>query len=219
MLIRANALLAQKPVGQLLRLSCAPSASVIAGLTKMRADFKRHAMTFDPAVSPNPHRPTIAVPSQQDMTTERQGIQEIAPTEAAASHAAEGMVELQPKDENGTLPPVGRRSAPRLRISLPGQLIAVDKVHSCIVMNLSRTGAQVAILDSLRKGEGAILRCGAFDHFALVTRSEFGLNALTFDEPLSDAMVLELRRYSENFEQRERRALIDTARKWVTGDN
>lgn len=219
MLIRANALLAQEPVGQLLRLLCAPSASVIAGLTTMRADFKRHAMTFAPAVSPNPHRPTIAVPSQQDMTTERQGIQETAPTEAAASQAAEGMVELQPKDENGSLPPVGRRSAPRLRISLPGQLIAVDKVHSCIVMNLSRTGAQVAILDSLRKGEGAILRCGALDHFAIVTRSEFGLNALTFDEPLSDALVLELRRYHENFEERERRALIDTARKWVTGDN
>lgn len=112
----------------------------------------------------------------------------------------------------------GRRSAPRLRLSLPAQLIAVEKAHTCILLNLSRTGAQVAILDALREGEGAILRCGVINAFALVTRSEFGLNALMFDEPLTDAIVLETRRYHENFEEREKRALIETARKWAMGD-
>lgn len=111
----------------------------------------------------------------------------------------------------------GRRSAPRLRLSLPAKLIAVEKAHTCILLNLSRTGAQVAILDAMRVGEGAILRCGIIDHFAIVTRSEFGLNALEFDEPLTDEVVLETRRYHENFEERERRALIETARKWATG--
>ncbi len=114
---------------------------------------------------------------------------------------------------------VGRRGAPRLRLSLPAELIAVEKRQTCILLNLSRTGAQVAILDAMRVGEGAILRCGAIDHFAVVTRAEFGLNALEFDEPLPDSTVLEVRRYHENFEQREKRALIETARKWVTGDS
>ena len=113
---------------------------------------------------------------------------------------------------------VGRRSAPRLRLSLPGQLVAVERVHRCILLNLSRTGAQVAILEALREGEGAILRCGVIDHFAVVTRSEFGLNALQFDEPLTDAQVIDIRHYHENFEERERRALIETARKWVNGE-
>lgn len=113
---------------------------------------------------------------------------------------------------------IGRRAAPRLRLSLPGQLVAVERVHRCILLNLSRTGAQVAILDALREGEGAILKCGVIDHFAVVTRSEFGLNALEFEEPLSDAQVIEIRHYNENFEERERRALIETARKWVNGD-
>jgi hypothetical protein len=62
---------------------------------------------------------------------------------------------------------VGRRSAPRLRLSLPGQLVAVERVHRCILLNLSRSGAQVAILDALREGEGAILRCGVIDQFAV----------------------------------------------------
>jgi hypothetical protein len=114
---------------------------------------------------------------------------------------------------------VGRRSAPRLRLSLPGQLVAVERVHRCILLNLSRTGAQVAILEALREGEGAILRCGVIDHFAVVTRSEFGLNALQFDEPLTDAQVIDIRHYHENFEERERRALIETARKWVNGES
>lgn len=113
---------------------------------------------------------------------------------------------------------IGRRAAPRLRLSLPGQLVAVERVHRCILLNLSRTGAQVAILDALREGEGAILKCGAIDHFAVVTRSEFGLNALEFEEPLTDAQVIEIRHYHENFEERERRALVETARKWVNGD-
>lgn len=91
-------------------------------------------------------------------------------------------------------------------------------MHTCILLNLSRTGAQVAILNALRVGEGAILRCGVINQFAIVSRSEFGLNALEFDEPLTDAAVLDIRRFYENFEEREKRTLIDIARKWVTGD-
>lgn len=128
---------------------------------------------------------------------------------------------VDPAPESGdepVTPAVGRRLAPRLRLSLPAQLIAVERSHTCILLNLSRTGAKVAILDAMREGEGAILRCGVIDHFGIITRSEFGLNAIAFEEPLSDKIVLETRRYYENFEERERRALIEMARKWVTGD-
>lgn len=129
------------------------------------------------------------------------------------------MVDPDPDKDTKAGVPVGRRSAPRLRLSLPAQLVAVEKVHTCILLNLSRTGAQVAILDAMREGEGAILRCGMINNFAIITRSEFGLNALEFDDPLTDEIVLEIRRYHETFEEREKRALIETARKWVTGDN
>lgn len=130
------------------------------------------------------------------------------------------MVEPPSEPDDTPAPPqIGRRTAPRLRLSLPAQLIAVERAHTCILLNLSRTGAQVAILDAMREGEGAVLRCGIINHFAIVTRSEFGLNALEFDVPLTDAIVLETRRHYENFEEREKRALIETARKWVTGDS
>lgn len=142
----------------------------------------------------------------------------VNPGPGLSSRSQESLRLTDPEVPKPDFAKVGRRSAPRLRLSLPGQLVAVERVHRCILLNLSRSGAQVAILDSLRTGEGAILRCGVIDQFAVVTRSEFGLNALQFDEPLSDAQVLEIRHYHENFEERERRALIETARKWVNGE-
>lgn len=117
------------------------------------------------------------------------------------------------------IPNTGRRSAPRLRVSLPARLISIEGNQPCVLMNLSRSGAQVAVLDAIRVGEGAVLRCGSLEVFGDVIRSDFGLNALRFEEELTDAQVLDIRHYYETFEERERRSLIDTARKWVTGDS
>lgn len=138
-----------------------------------------------------------------------------AQTPAQVAH----LVDPTPEpDFTPATPALGRRLAPRLRLSLPAQLIAVEKAHTCILLNVSRTGAQVAILDAMREGEGAILRCGIINQFAIVTRSEFSLNALAFEEPLTDAIVLEIRSYFEHFEASKRRSLVETARKWVTGE-
>ena len=113
---------------------------------------------------------------------------------------------------------IGRRAAPRLRLSLPARLVAVDRVHSCVLLNLSRSGAQVAIHDAMAIGEGAMLQCGDIDHFVIVARQEPGLNGLQFDEEISDDLVLDIRRYHENYETHERRALVDKVRKWVNGE-
>lgn len=114
---------------------------------------------------------------------------------------------------------IGRRAAPRLRLSLPARFVSIESTHKCILLNISRTGAQIAILNSVREGEGGFLYCGKLSAFAIVTRSEFSLNALQFDEEISDEEVLDIRSYYETFEERERRQLIETARKWVNGDS
>ena len=115
--------------------------------------------------------------------------------------------------------PVGRRNAARLRLSLPARFIAVEQTHKAILLNLSRTGAQIAILNSIRKGEGGFLECGRLKVFGIIARSEFSINALEFDEPLAQQDVLDIRRFYENFEERERRQLFETARQWVNGDS
>jgi hypothetical protein len=114
---------------------------------------------------------------------------------------------------------VGRRSAPRLRLSLPARFVAVERTHRCILLNLSRSGALIAILDSLREGESGFLHCGSLSAFTTVTRSEFSLNALQFEDGIGHEDVLDIRRYYETFEERERRQLIETARRWVSGES
>ncbi|MEQ8773382.1 MAG: PilZ domain-containing protein [Erythrobacter sp.] len=128
----------------------------------------------------------------------------------------------RPGSGGAALPPIpntGRRAAPRLRVSLPARLITIEGNQPCVLMNLSRSGAQVAVLESVRVGEGAVLRCGSLEAFGDVIRSDFGLNAIRFEHELTDEQVLDIRHYHETFEDRERRSLSDTARKWVTGDN
>ncbi len=114
---------------------------------------------------------------------------------------------------------VGRRNAARLRLSLPARFQSIEDTHKAILLNISRTGALIAILKAVREGEGGILECGPLKVFAIVARSDYSINALEFEEPLSEQEVLDIRRYYEDFEERERRQLIDTARKWVNGDS
>lgn len=112
---------------------------------------------------------------------------------------------------------IGRRGAARLRVSLPARFVAIERTHACILLNISQTGAKIAILDPVREGEGGFLHCGALSVFAVVARCEFSLNALQFEQPISHEEVLMTRRYYETFEERERRKLIETARRWASG--
>ena len=112
----------------------------------------------------------------------------------------------------------GRRTAPRMALSLPGKLIAVHANHSCIVTSLSRTGVLMAIKDPLNVGEQGYLRCGPIDHFVTVARRENGLNALEFDIPVSDAFVFAIRQYQEQFANQELEELAMTARDWALGE-
>jgi hypothetical protein len=116
-------------------------------------------------------------------------------------------------------PTIGRRAAPRLRLSLPGVLLATTGDRRCIVTNLSRTGVLIALGEPLRVDDEGYLRCGPIDHFMIVTRRDRGLNALAFDIPVTDAFVLQMRRFQETFEQRERDELLATARSWIAGEN
>ncbi|MEM1196975.1 MAG: hypothetical protein AAGH57_12785 [Pseudomonadota bacterium] len=114
---------------------------------------------------------------------------------------------------------VGRRGAARLRLSLPAHFVSVERTQPCILLNISQTGAKIAILDPIREGDGGILKCGKLSAFAIVARSEFSLNALQFEHPITHEDVLAMRRHYETFEDRERRKLIETARKWASGES
>ncbi|MEM7780976.1 MAG: PilZ domain-containing protein [Pseudomonadota bacterium] len=111
------------------------------------------------------------------------------------------------------------RAAPRLALALPGTFIAAKGNFRCIITNLSRTGALVAISEPLKTGSNGYLRGGPVDRFVTVTRQEQGLNAVEFDIPFSDQFVADLRRYQSGLEDYNRQELAHTVRDWTNGVN
>ncbi|MEP3421746.1 MAG: PilZ domain-containing protein [Erythrobacter sp.] len=111
----------------------------------------------------------------------------------------------------------GRRAAPRMELSLPGQFMSTQGNHKCIVTNLSRSGLRMAIVDPIKVGQGGYLRCGPIDHFMIVTRQERGFNALEFEIPVSDVFVFGIRQFQEQLGDMEREELAATAQMWAEG--
>jgi hypothetical protein len=128
---------------------------------------------------------------------------------------------LNNRHEHDVVHPTGRRQAARLRLSIPARLVTLADTRRCILIDLSRTGAQIGLEKPLEKGENAFLQIDGLDEFAEVVRSDIGplggINGVVFEEPLSDEQVISVRRFSESQEARESKALRAEARAWVTG--
>jgi hypothetical protein len=118
---------------------------------------------------------------------------------------------------------IGRRATARLRLSIPARMVSIFATCDCILIDLSRSGAQIALAEPLALGESGYLVLGRHEAFVEVVRrtvsAEGGVNGLAFDAPLSDQDVLAVRHYAESIEQFHRRALRKQVRKWVTGEN
>ncbi len=112
---------------------------------------------------------------------------------------------------------VGRRRAARLRVSVPAKLITVTGTQRCLLIDVSRTGAQIALSRPLSIGDAGFLQVGGLELFGSTIREGAGANGLDFDVEMSDEDVLVIRRYAETYQMDERKALMAEARKWVTG--
>ncbi|MEM1196976.1 MAG: PilZ domain-containing protein [Pseudomonadota bacterium] len=112
---------------------------------------------------------------------------------------------------------VGRRRAARLRLSIPARLITVSETRRCVLLDVSRNGAQIGLRKPLEEGEAGLLQFSRFETFGCAVHQDRGLNGLEFDVELSDADVLEIRGYAENYAADKRADLMNEARAWVMG--
>jgi len=118
-------------------------------------------------------------------------------------------------------PMIGRRNAARLRLSIPARIVTLSDTRRCILIDLSRTGAQIGLEAPLEKGKNVFLQLAGLDEFAEVVRADVGpnggTNGIAFDEHLTDDQVIMVRHYSESIEANESLALRREVRAWVTG--
>lgn len=112
---------------------------------------------------------------------------------------------------------VGRRRAPRLRLSIPGRFVTISGTRSCVVLDVSRGGAQIGLAKPLAAGEAGFLRVAGFELFGCVVRQGTGFNGLEFDLEIGHHDVMEIRRFAEAYDAGERDELRDAARAWVDG--
>lgn len=91
--------------------------------------------------------------------------------------------------------PEGRtQRSPRRRVALGGTLETLNGVEAVSVRNLSCTGAMVEAETVPDTGREVILKAPGLDCFATVVWSDGCRCGLRFDEPLTQAQVLELHR-------------------------
>jgi len=117
---------------------------------------------------------------------------------------------------------VGRRAAARLRLAIPARFVSVTATQACILLDISRSGARIALASPAPSRKSGYIEVGRLELFGTIVRCERlgdgGLNAVAFDEPIGEAEVLAIRRFGEDFALREHQALRDQVRRWVSGE-
>lgn len=117
---------------------------------------------------------------------------------------------------------VGRRMAARLRLAIPARFVSIYATQPGIMLDISRTGARIALARPLAEGQSGYVAIARLEAFGTIIRTERGLeggiNAIVFDEPLPQAQVLEIRRFAEDYALREKSALREQVRLWVSGE-
>lgn len=101
-------------------------------------------------------------------------------------------------------------------------MMTIYETHESVLLDLSRTGALIALPEPLAIGDSGYLMVGQFEVFSETVRRMpghgGGVNGLVFDDPLSHDAVLAVRHHAETFQRLEREALRDQVRSWVTGE-
>lgn len=120
-------------------------------------------------------------------------------------------------------PTVGRRAAPRLRLAIPARFVSITATQPCILLDISRSGARIALASPVACRQSGFIEIGRLELFGTIVRAERGgdggVNAVAFDDPISETEVLAIRRFAEDFELREMQSLRDQVRRWVAGEN
>ena len=117
-----------------------------------------------------------------------------------------------------TQTPSPRRSASRLRLHLPARLTLIGRSSTCLIENISTTGAQLIVERPPRCGEEGRLQCEDITGFFTTVWGAGNLVGVQFDEPIPLHHILELRRVNDSYSELQQLEVRRTARRWVTGE-
>ncbi len=113
---------------------------------------------------------------------------------------------------------VGRRSAARLRLHLPGRLALIGRNSDCLIENISVSGAQLMAEHPPMIGAMGQLYCEMIQSYFEVIWRAGSLVGVEFDEALQEQDILALRRINDSYSELQRMEIRRIARRWVNGE-
>lgn len=115
------------------------------------------------------------------------------------------------------VPPTGRRSSRRVRISLPAILETVTGRQFAELTSLSCGGAGLRVEEPPKCGSTAIVHCGTLEAFGTVVWSDSGRCGIRFDERITEGEVLAARQLSDHRPEVVMAQRMAAARAWAEG--
>jgi len=124
---------------------------------------------------------------------------------------------LDAHDAGALSPNAGRRRHARARLAIPARLTTIGDTLSCLIEDVSVSGARLACPCSLPLGTRCIVECEIECLFGHVVRTQGESCAIELIEPLTRDQVVALRRFSDSLPRRAREELREAARAWALG--
>ena len=117
---------------------------------------------------------------------------------------------------------IGRRSSPRLHLSVPAKLLTVSGMQDCLLLDVSQGGARIRLERPLAINTSGYLRLGPVEAFGTalwvqMNEQGSGTNGLEFDIRLSKPQVMQLCAYARNREMAQQREAYLQAHEWIMG--
>ena len=110
-----------------------------------------------------------------------------------------------------------RRAQGRARLGIAARLVSFSGTSSCVLMDLSYTGACIRTEVNMRVGAMIVVESQPMELFGTVRWARGGFAGFEFDKPLSLEQAIAFRRHADAEAGREERERMAYARKWATG--
>jgi PilZ domain len=94
---------------------------------------------------------------------------------------------------------IGRRAAARARVHLPVTLLTPNGGIPAMLENISGGGARVGLNETPRPGSTAFLVFAGLELFCSVVWTHNSRCGLAFEDPVADATLIAIRRYSDQY--------------------
>ncbi len=114
---------------------------------------------------------------------------------------------------------IGRRTAARLRVYIPGKLILLGSIYNCALEDISQTGARVMCVAAIGTGETGVLQCMKLDVLCKVVRADKNQFGLHFEEDVSAEDIQEMRRQNDIYRRNDAQEMRVFAKQWATGQH